>query len=190
MGRSKLTADARRRIAEERQKGASLNALAARHGVARSTIIRAIRTVEGQAEAVGARARHIGLRVTPEELAAFDMALESHGIGSRSEGLRRLVIIAAGALGPDERTEAELAQLRIALVRAGTNVNQIARRLNEARRRGEPSPYGETHASELRALGRVVEEVARKYQALRTGETPARRQVDAALQAREVARER
>jgi len=48
--------------------------------------------------------------------------------------------------------------------RVGNNVNQVARRMNEARRRGEPLPYSAESHAHVRELAGFVFEMADQIQ--------------------------
>ena len=55
--------------------------------------------------------------------------------------MRCLMLATDDLLRPDEGMTEELRALSAALNRVGNNVNQIARRLNEAKLKGERLPY-------------------------------------------------
>ena len=78
----------------------------------------------------------VNARLTDEEVRAFDEVLARHGIRHRADALRRLIQIASDVFVPDEHVADELRGLGASLARVGSNVNQIARRMNEARREG------------------------------------------------------
>jgi hypothetical protein len=58
----------------------------------------------------------------------------------------------------------ELRGLSAALNRVGNNVNQVARRLNEAKRKGDRLPYTPTSHAEIRDLAVLVFDMADQIQ--------------------------
>ena len=64
--------------------------------------------------------------------------------------------IAAGLYVPDTRTASALRGLSASLGRVGSNVNQIAARLNEARIKKLPPPYDARSDAEIRALAALI----------------------------------
>jgi hypothetical protein len=98
----------------------------------------------------------INARVSDAEALTFDRVLKHHGVPSRGEGLRRLMSVAADLYVPDTRTAAVLMGLSASLGRVGSNVNQIAARLNEARIKKLPPPYDARSDAEIRALAALI----------------------------------
>ena len=80
--------------------------------------------------------------------------------------MRRLMLAADDILRPDDATAEELRSMSAALNRVGNNVNQIARRLNEAKLRGEPLPYTAASHAEIRDLAGLVFDMADQIQEL------------------------
>jgi hypothetical protein len=60
---------------------------------------------------------------------------------------------------PDEHLSGELASFRAALNRVGNNITQIARRMNEAKKRGLPPPWSNRQYEEIRALAGTILEM-------------------------------
>lgn len=162
----RLTGEERLRIARERSEGVSAADLAARHGVSLKSVYNAVSHAQGRRVSNGSRARVVGLRLEETELRRFDAVLSGLGIGNRSEALRRLVLAASGLLAPDDAMTDEMRNLGAALNRVGNNVNQIARRLNEARVRGEALPWTRTGPAEIRALAGLIFTLADQMQDL------------------------
>jgi hypothetical protein len=117
-------------------------------------------------EANASRSRVIGIRVSARDLRGFDAALGRRGIAHRSDAMRRLMLAADDILRPDEEMTEELRAMSAALNRVGNNVNQIARRLNEAKLRGEPLPYTAASHAEIRDLAGLVFDMADQIQEL------------------------
>ena len=63
--------------------------------------------------------------------------------------MRRLMLAADDLLRPDEMMTEELRAMSAALNRVGNNVNQVARRLNEAKLKGERLPYTAASHAEI-----------------------------------------
>ena len=74
------------------------------------------------------------------------------------------MLAADGLLRPDEGMTDELRGLSAALNRVGNNVNQIARRLNEAKLKGERLPYTSASHAEIRDLAVLVFDMADQIQ--------------------------
>lgn len=58
----------------------------------------------------------------------------------------------SGIFLPDEHLSSELSSFRAALNRVGNNITQIARRMNEAKKRGMPAPWSDRQYEEVRSL--------------------------------------
>ena len=71
----------------------------------------------------------------------------------------RLMQATNGIFVPDDHLSGELAGFRAALNRVGNNVTQIARRMNEAKKRGMPMPWSERQYEEIRSLAGMVLEM-------------------------------
>ena len=155
----RLTDAQRQEIARQRAQGVPARALAERYGVTRKTIDNAVRHVRDAAAVQDSPTRVVGVRVSERELRAFDAALARQGL-TRSEALKRMMRAAGGLLALDGESREGLDQLRAALNRVGSNVNQIARACNQARVSGQPLPYTAQDHAEIRAALGVVFQVA------------------------------
>lgn len=165
MGHSRrLTDQERRQIVHERAKGTAVRDLATALKVSPRTVYNVLRQGRSSVSANGSRTRVLTMRVTERDLRGFDVALARRGIAHRSDALRRLVLAADDLLRPDEDMTAELRTLSAALNRVGNNVNQIARRLNEAKLRGERLPYTTASHAEIRDLAVLVFDMADQIQ--------------------------
>ena len=154
-----LTPDERLVIVREAAKGADVKSLATRFGVTRRTIHYTIKREKDRRRDTGIRTAAASVTVTPDEMAAFDLAISKHGFGSRADALRALMQATNGIFVPDDHLFGELAGFRAALNRVGNNVTQIARRMNEAKKRGMPAPWSDRQYEELRALAGLILEM-------------------------------
>lgn len=100
------------------------------------------------------RTQFVGFQVTPTERA--DLAERAARTGETlSELCRRLMVAEAGREPRAARDVKAIRELSLALVRIGTNVNQIAYRANEARRVPEESYLREMGERIIAALEKV-----------------------------------
>jgi len=104
------------------------------------------------------------MRVTERDLRGFDAALSRHGIAHRSDALRCLILAADDILRPDDAMTDGLRGLSAALNRVGNAVNQVARRLNEAKLKGERLPYTPASHAQIRDLAVLVFDMADQIQ--------------------------
>ncbi|MFM7349042.1 MAG: plasmid mobilization relaxosome protein MobC [Erythrobacter sp.] len=160
----RLTETERLSIAEERSQGVAAGDLATRYGVSLKSVYNAANHTADRPTANGSRPKVIGVRVSPKELQRFDAALARHGVLHRSDALRCLILAADDILRPDEDMTDELRNLSAALNRVGNNVNQVARRLNEAKLKGERLPYTPASHAEIRDLAVLVFDMADQIQ--------------------------
>ena len=152
----RLTENERLGIARERAEGVPVQAPAARHGVSRVSIYNAVHHGSERQAANRSRSRVIGIRVSDRDLQGFDTALARRGIVHRSDALRCLMLAADDLLRPDAAMTEELRAMSAALNRAGNNVNQVARWLNEAKLKGKPLLYGAKSHAGIRDLAGLV----------------------------------
>ena len=154
--RHRLSRSDRQTILREQGRGVPHEALAKRFGVSVRTIYYALRIeTDGRRERLH-RAKLVSVTVTEDELAALDATLATHGIRSRADGLRRLIQAADGIFQPDEELTRELRSFRAALNRVGNNVSQIAKRMNEADRKGIRPSFGPGSIAQMRSLAGYV----------------------------------
>jgi transposase-like protein len=164
--RRRLTREERLVIVRESGKGVSAKALAARFKVTERAIYYTVRTEKERRRESSIRTRQVSVTVTEEELRAFDAVLSKNGINSRSDGLRRLIQCANGVFIPDEHLSSELSSFRAALNRVGNNVTQIAKRMNEANKKGLRPPFGPGSLSQMRSLAGFVLDFADQVHSL------------------------
>ena len=160
----RLTDDERSKIVRERAKGVPASDLAVRFGVSPKTIYNVLSHGRSVRFANGSRSRVLTMRVSEADLRRFDAALSRRGIAHRSDAMRRLMLAAEGVFLPDDEMCDELRNLGAALNRVGNNVNQIARRLNEAKVRGERLSYPASSHRDVRALAGLVFDLADQVQ--------------------------
>lgn len=165
----RLTETERLNIAQERLQGVAAGDLATRYGVSLKSVYNAANHAADRQTANGSRPKVIGVRVSPKELQRFDAALSRHGVVHRSDALRCLILAADDILRPDEGMTDELRGLSAALNRVGNNVNQVARRLNEAKIKGERLPYTAASHAEIRDLAVLVFDMADQIQEMFRG---------------------
>jgi hypothetical protein len=146
-------------IVREAAIGADVKGLALRFGVTRRTIHYTIKREKDRRRDTGVRTAAASVTVTSDEMKAFDAELARHGFDSRADGLRALMQATNGVFVPDEHLAGELAGYRAALNRVGNNITQIARRMNEAKKRGMPAPWSDKQYEEIRALAGMVLEM-------------------------------
>lgn len=176
----KLTDDERRQIIEARAEGMPAMTLACRFGVSRRTIYNTLGKAKG---ARPARTRTISTRVSARELAGFRDGLAKRGITDNPAALRRLMEAADVLLRPADQSVIDQMQAWGAdIATHGASINQIARKLNEAKLRGRPIPYTAKDATTIRAFAvffvGFVEEFRGLWEARQAAMT---REVDKAL---------
>lgn len=160
----RLTDQERRQIVRERAKGVSVSAISASLKVSPKTVYNVLSRGRSAVSANDSRTRVLTLRVTDRDLRGFDAALARRGIVHRSDAMRCLMLAADDLLRPDEGMTDELRNLSAALNRVGNNVNQVARRLNEAKLKGERLPYTSARHAEIRDLAVLVFDMADQIQ--------------------------
>jgi hypothetical protein len=97
----------------------------------------------------------VGFQVSPSERAELDARAVATG-ESLSEMCRRRMLAAQGSAPPSPRDAKAIRELCLALVRIGTNVNQMAYRANETRRVPEERYLRELGEKVQAALDRVT----------------------------------
>lgn len=178
----KLTDDERRQIIEARTKGAPAAALAYSFGVSPRTIYNTL----NRARAPGPtpiRTRTVTMRVSDRDLTGFMAALTKRGITDRAAALRRLMGAADKILmAPDPATAAMLKGWTAEVQSHGAAINQIARKLNEAKLLGRSLPYSAEDEAAIRALIAFTFTLIAEFQALWNAKREAMsREIDEAL---------
>lgn len=152
----KLTVDQRRAIVALRAKDVSVIDLAATFGVTRDAIYKILKSDDERKVTEGIRSEVIQVRVSQAEAEAFDAVLAEHGVTNRSHALRSLLKAAQGVFVPDHLVAQLLKEQNAALSRLGSNLNQIARRLNEAKKKGSDAVFGGMDVAEISEVARIV----------------------------------
>jgi len=147
-------------IARKHAEGVPVLERAARYGVRRMAIYNAANHGTKRQAANASRSRVIGVQASDRDLRGFDAALSRQGIAHRSDAMRRLMLTADDILRPDEVMTEELCAMSAALNRAGNNVNQVARSLNEAKLKGDRLPQTAARDAEIRGLASLVFDMA------------------------------
>ncbi|MGB6231267.1 MAG: hypothetical protein WBF53_14190 [Litorimonas sp.] len=158
--RTRLSRADRQTIVRERGRGVGTKVLAERFGVTERTIFYTVQTDGERRRERHVRSKVITVTVTVEEAEAFDAVLAEHGIGTRADGLRRLIAAANGIYRPEPDLAEALLGVRAALNRVGNNVTQIAKRLNEAKLKGMAPTFGPASIDQMRSLAGLVLETA------------------------------
>lgn len=177
----KLTDDERSQIIEARAGGTPVKALARQYGVSRRTIYNTLNKAKG---ARLGRTQTISLRASRRELAGFQAALARRGITDQPAALRRLMGAADILLSPvDPVVRDHLQAWGAQVATEGTAVNQIARKLNEAKLRGRPIPFTDDDMTTIRTFAGGLVEFADAFGILWAAELAAKtREVDKALE--------
>ena len=178
----KLTDDERCQIIKARAGGAPAANLARRFGVSPRTIYNPL----NRAQAPGPtpiRTRTVTMRVSDRDLTGFMAALTKRGITDRAAALRRLMGAADKILmAPDPATAAMLKGWTAEVQSHGAAINQIARKLNEAKLLGRSLPYSAEDEAAIRALIAFTFTLIAEFQALWNAKREAMsREIDEAL---------
>jgi len=176
----KLTDDERRQIIKARTEGTSAAALAHRFGVSRRTIYNTLGKANG---ARPARTRTISTRVSARELAGFRDGLAKRGITDHPAALLRLMGAADVLLRPaDQGVIDQMHAWGTDIATHGAAINQIARKLNEAKLRGHPITYSAKDAATIRAFAVFFVDLVEEFRGLwEARQAVMTREVDKAL---------
>ena len=163
MSRAKRLTDAEKvKIIREAAEGVSTSVLAERFGVTPRAIQYTLKADEERRRDAAVPVAAVSVKVTPEELAAFDDVLAAAEIETRSEGLRRLIQMAGGTFVPDAQVAAEMARYRASLHEVGNGVARIAKQMTQANRMGQEAEGGagpefsELRLAQMRGLARFI----------------------------------
>ena len=159
MSRSKRLTDAQRmEILRDAASGVSTSVLAERFGVTPRAVQYSLKSDEERQRDTAVPVLAVSVKVTSDEMAAFDAVLASAGIATRSEGLRRLMQAAGGTFVADTSLAAEMARYRASLNDVGNGVAQIAKQMQKANRAGQGSgpEFSELRLAQMRGLARFI----------------------------------
>lgn len=164
--RRRLTREERLSIVRDATKGVAIQAIANKHGVTTRTVFYTLRREKERRREAGHRSVTFSVTVTPEEAMAFDAVLARHRIASRADGLRRLIRASNGVFQPDEHLADELHGFRASLNRVGSNITQIAKRLNEAKQKGIAPAFGVASLDQIKSLAMFIRSFANEIDLL------------------------
>jgi len=145
-------------IVREAGDGVSTSVLAKRFEVTPRTVQYTVKSDAERQRDTAVPVLAVSVKVTPDEMAAFDAVLASAGIETRSEGLRRLMQAAGGIFVADAQLAAEMARYRASLNEVGNGVAQIAKQMQKANRAGQVSgpEFSELRLAQMRSLARFI----------------------------------
>lgn len=146
----------RQSIAKKMREGVRPEVLAREYGVTMRTVYRCAQFMRQIQIERGSKTETVVCRVSPADLAVFDEKLKEAGVRNRSEALRNVIRNVGGIAAPDAELAEALHAMKGALNRVGNNVSQIARRMNDAKNRGQALPFSETDHAEIRHLAGLV----------------------------------
>lgn len=179
-GKPRLTPAQRQAIALARGRGIATKVLALRYGVSVQTIRNIARGVQMARSQARSKTATVTVRVPVADIRTFDALISRLGGDQRSSVLRAFIRHPAGYLGTDAELAESIRELRRELSAIGSNLNQIARRLNDPRLLPEARKLGRREAEVLRATHAAVTQ-SRDHLAVLIGAKARRR--DAAFQA-------
>lgn len=145
-------------IVREAADGVPTSVLAERFGVTPRAVQYTVKSDAERQRDTAVPVLAVSVKVTSEEMAAFDAVLASAGIETRSEGLRRLMQAAGGTFVADTPLAAEMARYRASLNDVGNGVAQIAKQMQKANRAGQGSgeEFSELRLAQMRGLARFI----------------------------------
>ena len=145
-------------IVREAADGVSTSVLAERFGVTPRAVQYTVKSDEERQRDTAVPVLAVSVKVTPEEMTAFDAVLASAGIETRSEGLRHLMQAAGGTFVADAQLAAEMARYRASLNNVGNSVAQIAKQMQKANRAGQGTgpEFSELRLAQMRGLARFI----------------------------------
>jgi DNA-binding transcriptional ArsR family regulator len=156
----RLTETEKMEIVREAAEGVSTSDLADRFGVSQRAIQYTLKAHEERQRDAAIPTAAVTVKLTREELSALDAALTAAGIGTRTEGIRRLIQAAGGTFVPDVHLAAEMARTRAALHEVGNGVAQIAKQMMQANRTGQGAAFSELRLAQMRGLARFILDAA------------------------------
>jgi hypothetical protein len=145
-------------IVREAADGVPTSVLAQRFGVTPRAVQYTLKNDAERQRDTAVPVLAVSVKVTSEEMAAFDEVLATAGIETRSEGLRRLMQAAGGTFVADTSLAAEMARYRASLNDVGNGVAQVAKQMQKANLAGQgTSPeFSELRLAQMRGLARFI----------------------------------
>ncbi|RKF12317.1 transposase [Roseovarius spongiae] len=163
MTRTKRLSEAEKmEIVREAAEGVSTSVLAARFGVTARAVRYTLKADRERLQDTGVATAAVTVKLTQEELTAFDEVIRAAGIETRTEALRRLIQAAGGVFVPDVQLAAEMARYQASLHEVGNGVAQIAKQMTLANRMGQgdsdgmPAAFSELRLVQMRGLARFI----------------------------------
>ena len=154
----RLTQLEKMEIVREAADGISSSVLAERFGVTSRAVRYVVKADAEREKDTAVATAAVTVKLTTEELQAFDAVLASAGLETRAEGLRRLIQAAGGTFVPDVQLAAEMARYRASLHEVGNGVAQIAKQMTHANRieQGSGPEFTELRLAQMRGLARFI----------------------------------
>ena len=154
----RLTEIEKMEIVREAAEGVSTSVLAARFGVTTRAVRYTLKADRERLQDTGVATAAVTVKLTADELAAFDEVIAAAGLETRTEGLRRLIQAAGGTFVPDVPLATEMARYRASLNEVGNGVAQIAKQMLVANRAGQGAglEFSELRLAQMRGLARFI----------------------------------
>lgn len=156
VGKPRLTHAQRQAIALARGQGTATKVLASNYGVSVQTIRNIARGVQMARAQARSETATVTARVPVADIQTFDALIARLGSEQRSRVLRAFIRHPAGYLGADAELAEGIREMRRELSAIGSNLNQIARRLNDPRLLPEARKLSRREAEVLRATHAAV----------------------------------
>ena len=154
----RLTEIEKMEIVREAAEGVSTSVLAARFGVTARAVRYTLKADRERLQDTGVATAAVTVKLTADELAAFDEVIAAAGLETRTEGFRRLIQAAGGTFVPDAQLAGEMARYRASLNEVGNGVAQIAKQMQAANRAGQGTgaEFSELRLAQMRGLARFI----------------------------------
>jgi hypothetical protein len=154
--KARLSAKQRNAIITEKLKGSGTKALSDRYGVSEQTIRNITRDHTLARTQAKSETAMVAARVPVADIRAFEVAISSLGVDQKSTALRAFVRHPGGFLTVDAELAESVIAMRRELSMIGSNVNQIARRLNDPRLQPKDRKLSKRDAEVLHELRAAV----------------------------------
>lgn len=155
----RLTGEQRLALIAQRRKGVGTKELAQKFGISDRAVRFALAAEKQRKITAQQKDTTIAVRIDGDAVQSFDTVILRLDFRSRSEALRRMIYGAAGFFSPDEQLADEVRRAVAELAKVGTNVNQIARRLNQAAMVGSHGTVSRAELEEVRQVATLVQDL-------------------------------
>jgi len=162
----RLSPEQRQTLLAQRQKGVGTKELAERFGISDRAVRMTLATEKQRKITAQQKDTTIAVRIDAEAVMSFDAVISRLDFRSRSEALRRMIYGASGFFAPDEQLSDEVRRAVGELAKVGSNVNQIARRLNQAAMIGSSGTVSKAELAEVRQISVLVQDLRTDLQAV------------------------